>query len=71
MGDEHVANPEERFCELCYGAEVDVRADDEIGAPARATGISAGSDRQPPDRLVNRLYVTDPANNRLLYLSFD
>ena len=40
-------------------------------APARATGISAGSDRQPPDRLVNRLYVADPANNRLLYLSFD
>lgn len=40
-------------------------------APARATGISAGSDRQPPDRLVNRLYVTDPANNRLLYLTFD
>jgi virginiamycin B lyase len=39
-------------------------------APARATGISAGSDRQPPDRLVNRLYITDPANNRLLYLSF-
>ncbi len=40
-------------------------------APARATGISAGSDRQPPDRLVNRLYVADPANNRLLYLSFE
>ena len=40
-------------------------------APARATGISAGSDRQPPNRLVNRLYVADPANNRLLYLIFD
>jgi hypothetical protein len=39
--------------------------------PARAVGISAGSDRQPPERLVNRLYVTDPLNNRIVYLTFD
>jgi hypothetical protein len=39
--------------------------------PARATGVSAGSDRQPPDRLVNRLYVTDPLNSRIVYFCFD
>lgn len=37
----------------------------------RAVGVSAGSDRQPPDRLVNRLYVTDPAGSRLVYFRFD
>jgi len=38
--------------------------------PARAVGLSAGSDRQAPARLTNRLWFTDPLNNRIAYLSF-
>lgn len=36
----------------------------------RAVGISAGADRQPPERLTNRLWFTDPGNDRLGYLLF-
>jgi hypothetical protein len=38
--------------------------------PARAVGLSAGSDREPPDRLIDRLWFTDPMNNRIAYMSF-
>jgi streptogramin lyase len=34
-------------------------------AGAGATGLSAGSDRQPPDRLGNRLWFAESAANRI------
>jgi virginiamycin B lyase len=40
------------------------------GADARATGLSAGSDREPPARLVNRLWLADGGANRISYLQF-
>jgi virginiamycin B lyase len=40
------------------------------GEKARTVGITAGSDRQPPTRLVNRLWFTDAAGDRVAYLSF-
>jgi virginiamycin B lyase len=39
--------------------------------PARAVGLSAGSDRQTPDFLTDKLWFTDPANNRIGYLKFE
>ncbi len=42
----------------------------ELGEGARGSGLSAGSDRQPPARLVNRLYVADSGGNRILWLEF-
>jgi streptogramin lyase len=41
-----------------------------IGDGARAVGLSAGSDRQPPERLCNRLWFADAAGNKLGYLAF-
>ena len=38
--------------------------------PARSVGLSAGSDRQPPDFLTDRLWFTDGVNNRIGYLQF-
>lgn len=38
--------------------------------PARTVGVSAGSDRQTPDFLTDRLWFTDPVNNRIGYLQF-
>ncbi len=38
---------------------------------ARTVGITAGSDRQPPLHLTNRLWFTDPQNNRIGYLQFE
>jgi hypothetical protein len=40
------------------------------GADARGAGLSAGSDREPPTRLVNRLWIADGGANRLSYLQF-
>ena len=40
------------------------------GANAGATGLTAGSDRQPPARLSNRLWFTQAGANRIAYLSF-
>lgn len=40
-----------------------------LGA-ALAVGLSAGSDRQPPRRLVNRLWFTDGRGNQISYLQF-
>jgi virginiamycin B lyase len=37
---------------------------------ARGVGLSAGSDRQPPVRLVDRLYVADSGGNGIAYLQF-
>jgi hypothetical protein len=34
------------------------------------TGLTAGSDRQPPRRLSNRLWVAASGANRLLFLTF-
>jgi hypothetical protein len=33
-------------------------------------GLSAGADRRPPERLVNRLYFADSGNDRIGYFSF-
>jgi virginiamycin B lyase len=41
-----------------------------LGEGARGSGLSAGSDRQPPGRLVNRLYVADSGGNRIAWLEF-
>jgi hypothetical protein len=37
---------------------------------AAGTGLTAGSDRQPPRRLSNRLWVAASGANRILYLTF-
>ena len=42
----------------------------ELGKGARGSGLSAGADRRPPARLVNRLYVADGGANRIAYLEF-
>jgi hypothetical protein len=42
-----------------------------LAANARAIGLSAGSDREPPARLVNRLWFADGGGNKLGYLSFE
>ncbi|MEN9705838.1 MAG: hypothetical protein RLZZ393_1717, partial [Pseudomonadota bacterium] len=42
-----------------------------LAAGARGVGLSAGADREPPARLVNRLYVADGARNRIAWLDFD
>ncbi len=42
-----------------------------LAAGALAVGLTAGSDRQPPERLVNRLWFADAAHNRISYLEFD
>lgn len=41
-----------------------------LGHGALAVGLSAGSDRQPPRRLVNRLWFTDARQNQISYLQF-
>lgn len=41
-----------------------------LGEGSRGAGLSAGSDRQPPQRLVNRLYVADGGANRIAWLEF-
>jgi virginiamycin B lyase len=41
-----------------------------LGASARAVGLTAGSDRQPPNRLVNRLWFADAGQNAIGYLEF-
>ncbi len=38
---------------------------------ARTVGLTAGSDRQPPDRLTDKLWFTDGLNNRIGYLQFE
>jgi virginiamycin B lyase len=43
----------------------------ELGEGARGSGLSAGSDRQPPAQLVNRLYVADGGRNRIVWLQFE
>ncbi len=40
------------------------------GPDGRGAGLSAGSDREPPTRLVNRLWIADGGGNRLSYLQF-
>jgi virginiamycin B lyase len=41
-----------------------------LGEGSRGSGLSAGSDRQLPARLVNRLYVADSGANRIAWLEF-
>jgi virginiamycin B lyase len=41
-----------------------------LGEGSRGAGLSAGSDRQPPSRLINRLYVADGGANRIAWLEF-
>ncbi|HEY0962965.1 MAG TPA: hypothetical protein VGE69_11480, partial [Pseudomonadales bacterium] len=38
---------------------------------ARAVGLTAGADREPPRRLSDKLLFTDGANNRIGYLQFE
>jgi virginiamycin B lyase len=40
------------------------------GVDARTAGLSAGSDREPPARLINRLWLADGGGNRISYLQF-
>jgi virginiamycin B lyase len=40
------------------------------GADTRGAGLSAGSDREPPTRLVNRLWFADGGANHISYLQF-
>jgi virginiamycin B lyase len=35
-----------------------------------ATGLTAGSDRQPPDHLTSKLWFTESGANKIAYLSF-
>jgi streptogramin lyase len=44
----------------------------EVPMPANTsgTGLTAGSDRQPPRRLGNRLYVASSGGNRIVFLQF-
>ena len=42
----------------------------ELGQGSRGVGLSAGADRQPPAKLVNRLYVADGGANRIVWLEF-
>jgi virginiamycin B lyase len=41
-----------------------------LPANARAVGLTSGSDRQPPQRLTNRLWYADGNGNKLGYMSF-
>lgn len=38
---------------------------------ARGVGLTAGSDRQPPGRIANRLWYADGNGNKVSYLSFE
>jgi virginiamycin B lyase len=40
------------------------------GANAGGTGLTAGSDRQPPKRLANRLWIAQSGANRISFLNF-
>jgi virginiamycin B lyase len=42
----------------------------ELGAGSRGSGLSAGADRQPPEKLVDRLYIADGGANRIAWLQF-
>jgi virginiamycin B lyase len=42
----------------------------QLGAGSRGAGLSAGSDRQPPTRLLDRLYIADGGANRIAWLQF-
>ena len=42
-----------------------------LPAGARGIGLTAGSDRQPPHRLANRLWYADGAGNKIAYLEFE
>jgi virginiamycin B lyase len=42
-----------------------------LPATARGVGLTAGSDRQPPARLVDRLWYADGAGDKLSYLEFE
>ncbi|HMA12600.1 MAG TPA: alpha/beta hydrolase domain-containing protein, partial [Steroidobacteraceae bacterium] len=42
----------------------------DLGPGSRGSGLSAGADRQPPKKLVSRLYVADGGANRIAWLEF-
>ena len=42
----------------------------DLGEGFRAVGLSAGSDRQPPTRLVDRLWFAEGAGDRICYFQF-
>jgi hypothetical protein len=39
-------------------------------ADGRAVGLTAGSDRRPPNRLADRLWYADGGRNTISYLRF-
>jgi virginiamycin B lyase len=42
-----------------------------LSSTARSVGLTAGSDRQPPHRLSNRLWFADGGGNKISYLNFE
>jgi hypothetical protein len=42
-----------------------------LPAGTRAVGLTAGSDRQPPARIGNRLWYADGNGNKISYLAFE
>jgi streptogramin lyase len=42
-----------------------------LSTSARGVGLTAGSDRQPPTRLANRLWYADGNGNKISYLHFE
>jgi virginiamycin B lyase len=42
-----------------------------LPANARGVGLTAGSDRQPPTRIGNRLWYADGNGNKVSYLAFE
>ena len=42
-----------------------------LPANTRGVGLTAGSDRQPPERLADRLWYADAAGNKIGYLEFE
>ena len=42
-----------------------------LAESARGVGLTAGSDRQPPTRIANRLWYADGNGNKISYLHFE
>jgi hypothetical protein len=42
----------------------------EFDLPGGGTGLTAGSDRRPPDRLVDRLWIAQAGANAIASMSF-
>jgi hypothetical protein len=60
-----VSDPLDRVTPDGVVTEFDLPASD-----AGATGLTAGSDRYPPNRLTNRLWIAEGGANKIAYLGF-